>query len=293
MCLNFLDPKIKRHRTGFKVLNRKGADVFNSHYSGDKQYKVGVWYKDISEEKLVFNTQDGVRQEYKTGFHYLLEIPLEFDDEKLNKYCYDENKIIALIEVKKVTATGLDSTTAFGNLKSGVAKEFRIKKILYGKIGQIKKYMKFKLPEICKDMLLFYVENKTKARQDIFKKFKEMAMPNIETWFNFIRVLDEFSRSTDFFKFYTNLHFYGVRKDDEYELMYFHFLAPTMPGPVYMHMMPTDIVLEENKVKQFMKLFKDNHIDNPYEKGKCYRLQAKLLARKLKLPYHEIFVKEY
>lgn len=224
MCLSSIDAVPAVHETGFKFFERKDHNTFIGKY-GRSLYKFGIWYEDTQEINLVANC--GTL--YKTGFHYLSELPDKIEHTELNKFCYDNKEILALIEVKNIVATGADSTTSFGRLKAGVCRKFRIKKILYGKMSDLKQFMPYKLPPIYKELVTFYSKYKFNEVKDIIKKFYAISLKDSKSYLDTVNFIDLFDRSTKIFKFFTSIHFHALKTNNDYEQMYWSLILATSP----------------------------------------------------------------
>lgn len=291
MCLSTMDSVPTFHTTGFKFFERKDSKTFIGRY-GKELYKVGLWYEDKKELTLSFY-YNGREYQYQTGFHYLTEIP-DMDSEELNKMCYDNKEIIALIEVKDIIATGTDSTTSFGTMKAGVCKRFRIKKILYGKMSDLKQFIKFKLPDIYKELASFYSKYKDYEVKDSAISFYDIALKDSKSYFDTVNFIDLFNRNSKLFKFFTSIHFHALKNNPIYEKMYWHMIAASSPAAYYYHGYNNRAMTSPALANEFVKHFQDigsdsgmnyrpfSHISS-FERNKCHRILIASYLNKINL----------
>jgi len=289
MCLSSIDAVPAVHETGFKFFERKDHNTFIGKY-GRSLYKFGIWYEDTQEINLVANC--GTL--YKTGFHYLSELPDDIDPKTLNKLCYDNKEIIALIEVKNIVATGADSTTSFGRLKAGVCRKFRIKKILYGKMSDLKQFMKFKLPPIYKKLVSLYMKFKSHEIKDVEQKFYDIALKDSASYLDTVNFIDLFNRSTNIFKFFTHIHFHALKTNKDYEQMYWSLILATSPT-AHFYQGFNRLITSPKLANEFAEHLQKQGCNNGpnysrfsykdyMDRSKCQRIQIKSYMNKMKIP---------
>jgi hypothetical protein len=287
MCLSSIDAVPEIHKIGYKFFERRNQNTFIGKF-GRGVYKFGVWYEDTQEINLVANC--GTL--YKTGFHYLSELPEVIDHKKLNKLCYDNKEILALIEVKNTTASGKDSTTSFGPLKAGVCRKFRIKKILYGKMSDLKQFMKFKLPPIYKELVSFYTEYKNRELVDLVEKFYSISLRDTRSYLDTVNFIDLFDRTTKIFKFFTRIHFHSLKANNKYEQMYWSLILATSPTAHFYHGFSRFITSPQmsNEFSEHLKEEGYNYGPNyqiPFKdylsRKKCHKIKMSSYLNKMKI----------
>lgn len=225
MCLNTLTKRTNRkHNIGYKFFSVNEQLKYSSQFrrsfdsNNEQIFEIGKWYKDPSEDLIYENNL-----KYKTGYHYLRLLPPGTPDD-LNKYCFKKDLVLAVIQIKDITATGTDNTLVdFHTLKAGACRRFKIKKILYGGVDNIIPLLPIKtLPNEFIEMLNLYLNKGTYKKPD-YQMFKHIVLKNPETFVKCIGFIDAFIRNYVVFKFFTGQHFYLLKNDKDYQTQFEYF----------------------------------------------------------------------
>jgi len=208
MCLKTVTKKVTPHKYGYKIFTRLNQREFSSYFRYNHKliFKMNKWIEDPLNATIMSSD----RTPYQIGFHYLLQKPKLNIDEFNNRIA---KHILALVEVDNVVATGTDEI-AFGTLnpKAGVCKRIRIVKILQGKLIK-QKIKKYKFPKNFKTTLELY------SKRDE-EKIKELLLSSMDTYIDFIVLVDRFPRNSSIFKFMQSIHLDLLKNNKTYYTQY-------------------------------------------------------------------------
>lgn len=203
MCLTHVDPNIRPHDEGFKILRRLKSGIFTPTVFYETQYIFRKWfdaktfYNNGNNKIKIVETIDG--ESYPAGFHYYLNLK-----DAISNATTDE--IIARIKIKNILVTGLQDKG-----QAGVSEYMMLMKI----VQDITPNEKYKIsPQIndiitesLKPLLNILRYSHGKVSDKTVQKIGELISKTDKDFIDFITIIGSLRRSGEALKIAIEIHY--------------------------------------------------------------------------------------